>query len=34
MEYNEFLKTKTIVTENSGFEIEREELNSNLFEFQ
>ena len=34
MEYNEFLKTKTIVTKNSGFEIEREELNSNLFEFQ
>ena len=34
MEYNEFLKTKTIVTENSGFEIERDELNSNLFEFQ
>ena len=34
MKYNEFLESKTIVTENSGFEIDRNELNSNLFEFQ
>lgn len=34
MNYEEFLESKTIVTENSGFEIDRNCLNENLFEFQ
>lgn len=34
MNYEEFLKNKTLTIQNSGFEINRDDLNSNLFEFQ
>lgn len=34
MNYEEFLKTKEYVYENTGFDISIDELNSNLFEFQ
>ncbi len=32
--YSEFLNNKKFVLESSGFEIDRAELNSNLFDFQ
>lgn len=34
MNYEEFLKNKTLTIQNSGFEINRDDLNINLFEFQ
>lgn len=34
MNYEEFLKNKTLTVQNSGFEINRDDLNINLFEFQ
>ena len=34
MNYQEFLKTKEYTYQNTGFDIELEELNSNLFDFQ
>lgn len=34
MEYQEFLKTKEYTYQNTGFDIELEELNPNLFDFQ
>ena len=34
MEYNEFIKNKEVIAKETGFEISKEELNQNLFEFQ
>ena len=34
MNYDEFLKTKEYTYQNTGFDIELEELNSNMFDFQ
>jgi len=34
MDYNSFLKNKTFVLESSGFEVERQELNEMLYDFQ
>ena len=34
MNYEEFLKTKEYTYQNTGFDIELEELNSNMFDFQ
>jgi hypothetical protein len=34
MEYNEFLKTKYIVNENIGFNVDLEDLNPMLFDYQ
>ena len=34
MDYKEFLKTKAIVATPTGFDIDKSELNDNMFEFQ
>ena len=34
MTYKEFLNNKTITTESSGFDIDKSNLNSKLYEFQ
>ena len=34
MDYNEFLKTKELKRIECGFDVEKENLNKNLFEFQ
>jgi hypothetical protein len=34
MDYEEFLNSKNRTTENSGFEILKEDINSKLYEFQ
>ena len=34
MDYKAFLENKTVVSKDTGFTIKREDLNSNLFEYQ
>ena len=34
MNYQEFLKTKAIAAQSSGFDIDKDELNPNMFDFQ
>lgn len=34
MDYNEFLENKTFVLESKGFDVGKDELNKNMYEFQ